>query len=190
MTPGTGMHTKPYKGILFLDVDGVLNSEAWFKSEEYKKRRLTLRNGTTEHTVNFSAAQIANEKQDLDYHISVLRDTHIDPVALENLNWMLEKANLAIVLSSTWRLSDLTRNALSQIGIDHYQERLQGITPFMRGVRGNEIQQWIDQNEFKGKFCILDDDGDMEHLGVYLIQTSWKDGLTRSIARSIVELFE
>lgn len=29
-----------FSGILFLDVDGVLNSEKWFRSSEYREKRL------------------------------------------------------------------------------------------------------------------------------------------------------
>jgi hypothetical protein len=39
-----------------------------------------------------------------------------------------------------------------------------GKTPVLNDLRGKEIQQWIDENNYEGDFIIVDDDNDMCHL--------------------------
>jgi len=154
--------------ILFLDVDGVLNSERWFRSGKgkcarYKAARYLKKHKHGPHTDKHSTY--------------MLRETHIDPYSLSLLNQVLRRTDARIVVSSTWRLFPCTLKALATCGIDKWDKRFLGITPSLHGPRGMEIQAWMTENKFTGEFAILDDDGDMAHLSHRLVQTSWRNGM-------------
>ena len=52
------------------------------------------------------------------------------------------------------------------------------MTPVLYQQRGLEIQKWIDDNKFKNKFIIIDDDSDMCHLLPLLIRCDCQLGFT------------
>ena len=63
---------------LFLDIDGVLNHDEWFESEQYKK-----------HQENWQKSMF-------------------DPVCVERVNKILEATGARLVVSSSWRsMTDL-----------------------------------------------------------------------------------
>ena len=53
-----------------------------------------------------------------------------------------------------------------------------GKTPKLYQQRGVEIQHWIDENNFKGKFIIIDDDSDMCDLLPFLVRCDCQLGFT------------
>ena len=63
---------------LFLDIDGVLNHDEWFESENYKK-----------HQENWKKSMF-------------------DPACVERVNTILDKTGARLVISSSWRsMTDL-----------------------------------------------------------------------------------
>ncbi len=138
--------------IIFLDIDGVLNSDAWF-------------------------TKLSENKM---IYFSVVRD--LDKDAVKILNRIIKESGAKIVISSSWRLMftlDEIKTVLKDNGFEFVNEIID-ITPKRHTFpsrRGNEIQEWITVNQFKGPFVIIDDDGDMEHLMDRLVQTSWSHGL-------------
>ena len=150
--------------VLFLDIDGVLNSE---QSAIYYNR-LNVENGGFN---DFSC-----------------------PIARSNLHSILEELpDLKIVVSSTWRLGETLesmRGVLAQLALIK-PDRVIGMTPSLRGgkVRGDEIQAWLDANPGVERFVIVDDDSDMAHLMNSLVQTSWRHGLMRKDAVEIINRF-
>lgn len=139
--------------VVFLDIDGVLNSHAFFKAGS----------GRPPATDTDEQAR-----------------RMIDPAAVEHLNALVEKSGASLVISSSWRriysLGAIGR-ALRANGFEHPRAII-GATPPLGGPRGHEIQAWIDS---AGKplptFVILDDDSDMEHLADRLVQTHYTSGL-------------
>ena len=129
--------------VIFLDYDGVLNHEAF-----YKERHERVLNG---------------EKLNHPY-------SEIDPKCVENLNKLIEDTGAKVVISSTWRHSgiDYCNDVLKYHG---FEGDIIDITPNLRGrgcLRGNEILQWIrDNHDLVGdyynftEYVILDDDSDM-----------------------------
>ena len=129
--------------IIFLDIDGVLNHEAF-----YKERHEKLKNG---------------DKLNHPY-------SEIDPKCVENLNSLCNDTGAKIVISSTWRHSglDYCKDVLEFHG---FNGEIIDITPHSRDsmcLRGNEILQWIRSNhDLVGdyynftEYVILDDDSDM-----------------------------
>lgn len=125
--------------ILFLDIDGVLNSELWF-------RKRSKSNDTRR-----------------DHDLSM-----IDPDAVEYLNDFVTKTECRVILSSTWRrntpLDEMT-SLLKEKGFEH---EVTGATPAFNdphSVRGNEIRAWLKNNisndsDFN-RYVIFDDSSDM-----------------------------
>ena len=130
--------------IIFLDIDGVLNHEAFYK-ERFEKR--------------YDEGAIAHPYSE------------IDPKCVQNLNTLIEETGAKVVISSTWRHSglDYCKDVLEFHG---FKGEIIDITPTSRCgmcVRGNEILEWIKNNEeaigaryynYK-EYVILDDDSDM-----------------------------
>jgi len=160
------------KKLLFLDIDGVLNSLTF----AVYCNRLHKQNP---------------EKEDREWR--PYRD--FDPMALSNLCEIIESTGCEIVWSSTWRLgtsveelNETVEKGMKRWGIDF---KIPGIgkTPCLRSElgwgceRGLEIQRWLDENvdEKWGdqvRFCILDDDSDMAHLMGHFVNTDGYTGLT------------
>ncbi len=161
--------------ILFLDIDGVLNSTDWrIRRDQHVPKEWRTR-------------------QIWDF----------DPVAVLRLNTIFEHApDAKIVISSTWRLlhslSELS-GFLKEAGFTH-SDRIIGRTPDGRTrecgplwracERGDEIEMWRDANGHTGPFAVLDDDGDMDAVIDHLVQTSSATGLLGEHVNEVLELFE
>jgi hypothetical protein len=128
--------------IIFLDIDGVLNHEAFYK-ERYEKRN---DGNVIEHPYN-----------------------EIDSKCVANLNMLITDTNAKVVISSTWRHSGLSycEDVLSYHG---FMGDIIDVTPSSpTRFRGLEILDWIKNNEELigephynfTEYVILDDDSDM-----------------------------
>lgn len=136
--------------IIFLDVDGVLNSISGLK-EAYK----------------------INKRPYSGY------DYPFDAKCMNNLKELVEKTNAFLVITSTWRKDELGKNILlyelKKYGIDN---RVIGYTSVMRQSRGEEIKEYLKKLNEEVNFIILDDDGDFDDLEKHLINTDYEVGLT------------
>jgi len=166
--------------VVFLDMDGVLNSNAYFK------------------LIHDRIAQGIHDESSLQQYASGM----IDPETVQLLNKLVKATGAVIVISSSWRHAhpmthislmlrfrgfegyvigctpELPRGfkteAFAQfldVTSDDMRERFKGI-----GCRGNEIQAWLDAVHVES-FVILDDDSDMAHLNPYFVKTSVAEGL-------------
>lgn len=143
--------------VIFLDVDGVLNSADWFKKNK-----------------------------------GIRGYAKINPKKVALLKEIIDKTNAKIVLSSTWRMLEKTkdededpmysylRDTLRKYGMEICQH-----TPYIDQNRPKEIKAWIDNQESEDRirFVSLDDDfseKDYKECGISdcLVQTSFyeKDG--------------
>lgn len=154
--------------VLFLDIDGVLNSEDFYRERHSRGKR------------------------------RVVDSDEICPTLVDNLNSVLREAGCAVVLSSTWRkftplkdMVDILRSKGCAI------QEFAGATPVLdsqmeNGLwhsprRGSEIQAWLDDHPSVSKFVIVDDDSDMDHLAPFLVKTQHKTGLTKEKAQEIIQ---
>ena len=155
--------------IIFLDVDGVLNSLRWFHSADYHALKENYAASNTDTAV-------------------VLWRTHFDPAQVAMLKKILDETGARIVLSSTWRLLDVTRAAfaMNRVAIPNLMKLWVGNTPRMKGRRGDDIDQWIRSMDFKGPFVIIDDDSDMEPHSDKLVQTDPGNGLMKKHVAEII----
>lgn len=143
--------------VLFLDIDGVLNSQNWFGYMQY-----CIKNDMYDRVLNF--VDINNERTE--YKLNM-----IDDRAIANLNRIVEETGCKVVLSSSWRSSRESDNAFIEyiFKLKGFKYELYGVTPRIwvkefSTQRGEEIKVWMDKesenNEIES-FVILDDDSDM-----------------------------
>ena len=159
--------------IVFLDIDGVLNSEEWAKKRFNKL--------------------VSND----------ICDSDVDTNAINRLIKFLDDTNVKIVLSSSWRRLNVQRTILEFSTFNHelLKKLIQyiiGVTPRFHKCRkrGNEIKYWIDmlstdyntlvkrgyllENVKLSKnyrYVIVDYDSDMLR-GQNFVQTDFQTGLT------------
>jgi len=152
--------------ILFLDIDGVLNNADYFKDKGSHSTR---------------GYGFLNRQAD-----------EIDPKALALLHDLLKDVDdLNIVISSTWRilhkLGEL-KNIFIKVIPDFPHRRIISMTGRVpSGHRGTEIDMWRKDNDFTGKYVIVDDDGDM-HPHQPFVQTNFAVGLTKDHIQKIKDL--
>lgn len=86
-----------------------------------------------------------------------------------------------VVLSSSWRHHPE--------GVKNVSERiveLLDVTPTLSGIRGDEINAWLDEHQDVTKYAILDDDSDF-YDDQPLFKTTFQDGLTDEIAQKVID---
>ena len=156
--------------VIFLDIDGVLNSNKSFAdNSEYDKLLRKVYDGSIDDIVRCKMNDI-----DLDKAFMV-RD-------------ICNLTGAKVVISSCWRklsIYPLIEEKLVSLGVP-----IVGVTPYANGNRGAEIRKYLEENEVDD-FVILDDDifRDFNGLKNYLVKTSfYEEGLTEDISREIVRI--
>lgn len=135
---------------IFLDIDGVLNSNFFFiersQSDRWKE---------------------AYEKYPQEIAHGVCS---IDERTVNRLNRIIKETGAKIVVSSSWRHDPYLQSIFSVVGIE---ATIFDITPLSQSrIRGEEIQAWLCQHPEPCKYVILDDDCDMlPEQYPYFIQT-------------------
>lgn len=137
--------------ILFLDIDGVLNSHEWYEK---------------------NVKQIHSESSMFWRSVAEL-----DPAACALINKFCEEEELKIVITSTWRkLHDVFQIEAMFKKKGLFAEVFDK-TPDLKGkARGYEIQEYLDNTPGIEKYVILDDDSDML-TGQQFVRTRWTVGV-------------
>jgi len=145
--------------VIFLDFDGVLNSQGSFLYEDNRRNKHKeqgVKGSVSETLCNVCTANFQNV---LDVYPQV-----------------------KVVLSTTWRElyeMDWLKQKLESYHID--STRVIGRTPSRRdGDRGREIQQWLDENKNVTQYIVIDDNdwGISAIHGERFIHTTWAGGFT------------
>lgn len=151
--------------IIFLDIDGVLNSSDYGKSESYLME-----------TLGMSDAEI----------MLIAHHTHLDPQGIQILNDLVKRSGAEVVLSSTWRAKYSPEEMTKMLKDRGAEFEIKTSTPMLFGKissripRGKEIAHFLKMLEEQPEaFVILDDHDDMLHLKTNLVQTKFKTGLTK-----------
>jgi hypothetical protein len=173
--------------IIFLDFDGVLNSDKWAKTRQGKY-----------------------SMDDIRIHYP---HYEIDPDAVERLNKIIRATNAKVVVSSTWRHGRTIEQLFQILKLHNFEGEIIDVTKDLGGKngytipRGCEIEQWLESNDFRRinwslsrqlqkkekskveNYIILDDDTDMllnqkEHF----INTSWMFGLTEEDVEESIKI--
>lgn len=130
--------------LLFLDFDGVLNSEAYFASPEFS----TVTGGLS------------------DAELMLLDHTHhLDPAKVDLLNHFVETLGVVVVISSSWRLRYTLDELNAMLKERGAAFRAAATTPRVtehdpaRPLRAREILAYLDGlSEPPGAIVVLDDD--------------------------------
>ncbi len=170
--------------IIFLDIDGVLNSEEWMRSRS---------------------------TSDIDSRYPFYE---FCPDLVDNLNYITDSTGAKIVVSSSWRIGRSVEDLQALFKNVGVTGEVIDKTPSMvikdEGYtipRGCEIERWLDLRKFQRinwsrekqlecikecgieNYIIIDDETDMlyrQH--EHFIKTSWKHGLSKYIADKAVEI--
>lgn len=135
--------------IIFLDIDGVLNSENFFESHPSGENQ--LRSGP--------------------------RENCIDKRAVEKLNLIIRETDADLVISSTWRVKGLDK-CNGYLLFAGCKKPAIGVTAMrMRADRVAEILEWKNHYAQQIESWIAIDDEDISILGDHAVMTSISDGL-------------
>lgn len=148
--------------VLFLDIDGVLNSSKFFESQDRNSK-----------------------------HGIVLVSSQIDVNAIDLLNKLIEKTNANIVISSTWRLGHTIYNMQNTFRAHgfKYPDNIIGCTPDLPGkTRGAEIVRWLSKVPVDS-FVVFDDDEDMKGIEDHFIKTDFENGLQEEHITRAINMF-
>ena len=145
--------------IIFLDIDGVLNSNKYFDSISNKECMNLV------------------DRLMLDIDVSKVK------ILLEVIN----KTNTKVVITSSWRRMKLypyIKERLISMGLP-----VVGETPFIEGRRGEEIKSYLLENRVSNYCIIDDEVfKDYKELEDYLVVTDfYEDGLTIDHAKGVVK---
>lgn len=156
--------------IIFLDIDGVLNSQNTFRdNHEYSKFFVKYMSDNVNDRIIYKMLDIDLDK------VFMVRD-------------ICTLTGAKVVISSTWRRSrwyPLIEEKLTSLGIP-----IVGVIPYINSNRGEQIRKYLEDNEVDD-FVILDDEifRDFNELENYLVKTSfYEDGLTEEISREVVRI--
>lgn len=175
--------------ILFLDLDGVLNSSAYFQSLAER------------------VAQGLGDESSLQQYASAM----LDPEAIWELNRIVQATSAVVVISSSWRHGHPLTHISRMLRFRGFEGHIIGATPELphgvhtpafqkfldenpghidgtRNCRGNEIQAWLDVVPAVTKFVILDDSHDFGHLFSFHVHTPLLRGLLPEHANRAIEI--
>lgn len=99
---------------------------------------------------------------------------------IRNVNKITDATDAKIVISSCWRIGERWESLIQYFKECGIKAEIIGKTPILREadrIRGDEIQEWLNENPTES-FAIIDDDSDMGELLPFLVQTETRKGLT------------
>ena len=138
------------KVVLFLDIDGVLNSSETIKYWA----QLAQSNQVHPLTGDF----VDNIKDCLDH------------LCIDRLNKILDRTKADVVISSFWRMWQTLSQLQSSLNRFGFRHTLLDVTPINNDFRGQQIQCWLDHNPGYDRIIILDDNS-VDVMDKYLIKT-------------------
>ena len=149
--------------VIFLDIDGVLNSEEWDKYVQ-----------SFTYGARFNSCYLLSQEM-------ILR--------LQNVVF---QTNAEIVLTSSWRTDVQALNALTK-QLSLYHLCLRDTTLYSTyNTRADDIHEWLRSHPDVRSYVIVDDYDDGfsndEVLVAHFVQTNYFQGLTSEEAEKIVEI--
>jgi hypothetical protein len=126
--------------IVFLDVDGVLNSVHWWVARE------DLRN-------SYLPPRLAAR---------AWREQRLDPACVRRLHRLVEQTGVSIVLSSSWRFRMSIPEFTKLMALHGFVAApvIGATLAIVRAIRGEEVAAWRAQHRSDCPYVCIDDDGD------------------------------
>jgi len=162
--------------IIFLDVDGVLNSERSFMAGGDRMKQYGIDN------------------PDDPYWMKITRCT-IDPIACDLINRLCTACDAKIVVSSTHRKHfpdsdkklEQMKEYFANLGVK--PEYIIDWTECLSTPRGVEIQDWLERHPETERYVIIDDSSDMlEHQMEYFVRCDGLIGFSADNLRQAMSL--
>ena len=152
--------------VLFVDFDGVLNSQPWLGNSEDLRREACIGKSLL--------CPLPKHETDRERDLS-----HLNPENIGRLNTILDQTGCYIVVSSTWRL-DHSLEELTELLVARglkFPEKMLDMTEREHDTRGKQIHRWLlaHWDDIEG-MCILDDDSDMDPYMPWLVKTNFFAG--------------
>lgn len=157
---------QPIVRVVFLDIDGVLNSERFFEAHPWPEGA------------------------------SWWSESALDPRAVAQLDRLLRASGAAVVLSSSWRKRvtlDELNGWLTGLGLSRpivdATPRLYRTADGVRPTRGDEIAAWMAAApEAIEAFIVLEDEEPLGALEARCVRTDPRDGLTERAVDGAIAL--
>lgn len=149
--------------VLFLDIDGVLNSAEFMLNKRHIRR-------PTPHEIDAVTVPRLN---------SVIARTGAKICV--SSTWRIGRD--AMLLEEILRSHGVRCDVVGTTPETFRMDNERGWS-----FRGNEIQMWLDRHPEVSTFAIVDDDSDMEPLMHRLVKTSWETGLLDEHVEKLVEM--
>jgi hypothetical protein len=157
---------------LFLDIDGVLNSE-----------RSVAAYGRLTHAGRVKQDMVTGKTPEPMW----------DEMAVGLLRTAQEMIGFKIVISSTWRRTFSLQDFHAIFDLYGWDTRgiIVGKTGENIGCRGEQIKAWLNCHAtYPYHYCIIDDDSDMlEHQEDFFVKTNFRNGLSYECFLKIFEVF-
>lgn len=154
--------------LIFLDFDGVLNSNQYFNSYYY-----------------FNLLKENNIQDAIEDVFAKAPHFHIDPQAIELINQLVEQSGAKVIVSSSWRKVFALDKINTMLGLRGANFQCVDITSFKFGYRyrGYDIKEYLsdlkqDKNIIPKSFVIIDDIDEFSNYQPQFVQTSMTTGFT------------
>jgi hypothetical protein len=163
--------------VIFLDIDGVMNSHVFYE-ERHKKRLRSWQHIKYVLKKPFIKIGLIKPKTRQNwvtpkymYTFKYQFDRLVESTCPQKWKWLSEFCNendIKICISSVWknhfggengRIPEWWEDALTKLGFK--EGTFVGITGKRRTLRGEEIKEWLDNHPEVEDYVILDDDSDM-----------------------------
>lgn len=155
--------------VVFVDFDGVLNSDRYFAAREREGRPVTEWWG----------------------------QECLDPNAVARLDTIAARAGACVVVSSSWRLRFSLDELRAMLVSNGLRAPVVGRTPALyrtpdgaRLHRGDEIQRWIDEAADVRSFAILEDEDELGALEAFAVRTRSDEGLLDAHVDAAIALLD
>lgn len=140
--------------LVFLDIDGVLNSTAWSGVRPVR---------------GFIPPSSAEE---------ALEEERLDPACVARLRVLVARTGAKVVITSSWRHKMSITQFSRMLTLYGFPDApIVGVTPDLPGPRGEEVRAWLANRAPNAPYAILDDDSDFHETQV-LVQTNPEIGLS------------
>jgi len=157
--------------VIFLDIDGVLNSIEFAKRTEFT--------GWPDGHIDHEAVKHLNR---------LITETNAKIVISSSWRKMVDPEELAGVLARAGCIGEIIGETPDFWHMESWERPIPAARDG-RFVRGDEIQAWLDAHPEVEVFVIFDDDSDMAHLVDQFIKTSSETGLlAEHVERAIAML--
>ena len=130
---------------------------------------------------------------DFDGVITIPPKWYINSNKIKWIKKIVDETDAKIVVSSSWRMDSVEETIDKMIGrpkrcprnkmLYWLIDNLYDVTHTYKGLRGQEIKDWLNERNDIENYVIIDDDGDMWDSQLYhFVQTNYEDGITETEA--------